>query len=62
MPLARDVVRQIAVEAGGCVRPVQMRRTDLHIGQVRQVLVPCGHTLASACPSCAERSKSLRAA
>ena len=26
------------------------------------MLVPCGHTLASVCPSCAERAKSLRAA
>ena len=30
--------------------------------QVDQVLVPCGHTLASVCPSCAERARSLRAA
>jgi hypothetical protein len=26
------------------------------------VLVPCGHTLASVCPRCAERAKNLRAA
>ena len=26
------------------------------------MLVPCGHTLASVCPSCAERAKALRAA
>jgi hypothetical protein len=26
------------------------------------VLVPCGHTLASVCPPCAERAKNLRAA
>ena len=26
------------------------------------VLVPCGHTLASVCPSCAERARTLRAA
>jgi hypothetical protein len=62
MPLARDVVRDLAAEHGGCIRPVQLRRTDLHTGQVTQVLVPCGHTLASVCPSCAERAKTLRAA
>ena len=28
---------------------------------MEQVLVPCGHTLASVCPSCAERAKTLRA-
>jgi hypothetical protein len=62
MPLARDVVRELAVTHGGCVCPVQLRRTDTQTGQVEQVLVPCGHTLASVCPSCAERAKALRAA
>src|ERR1017187_6612495 len=62
MPLARDVVRDLAAEHGGCVRPVQLRRTDLHTGQIEQVLVPCGHTLATVCPSCAERARTLRAA
>ncbi|HUY50192.1 MAG TPA: replication initiator [Streptosporangiaceae bacterium] len=62
MPLARDVIRDLAAEHGGCVRPVQLRRTDLDTGHVEQVLVPCGHTLATVCPSCAERAKTLRAA
>src|ERR1022692_4692908 len=62
MPLARDVVRELAVQHGGCVRPVQLRRTDLHTGRAEQVLVPCGHTLAAVCPACAERKRTLRAA
>jgi hypothetical protein len=62
MPLARDVVYALAVEHGGCTRPVQLRRTDTATGHVEQVLVPCGNTLASVCPSCAERAKTLRAA
>jgi len=62
MPLARQVVRDLAVEHGACVRPVQLRRTNLDTGEVDSVLVPCGHTLASVCPSCAERARSLRAA
>jgi hypothetical protein len=62
MPLARDVVRDLAISHGGCIRPVQLRRTDLETGAIEQVLVPCGHTLASVCPSCAERAKTLRAA
>ena len=62
MPLARDVVRELAITHGGCVRPVQLRRTDLHTGQTEPVLVPCGHTLAAVCPSCAERARALRAA
>jgi replication initiator protein RepSA len=62
MPLARDVVKDLAVEHGACLRPVQLRRTDLATGQAEPVLVPCGNTLASVCPSCAERAKALRAA
>ena len=62
MPLARDVVRDLAAEHGSCIRPVQLRRTDLQTGHIEQVLVPCGHTLATVCPSCAERARTLRAA
>ena len=62
MPVAHDVVRDVAVEHGACIRPVQLRRRNLDTGQVEQVLVPCGNTLASACPACAERAKTLRAA
>jgi hypothetical protein len=62
MPLARDVVKDLAVEHGACTRPVQLRRTDLATGETEPVLVPCGHTLAAVCPPCAERAKNLRAA
>ena len=62
MPLARTVVKDLALEHGACIRPVQLRRTDISTGQTEQVLVPCGHTLASVCPSCAERARTLRAA
>ena len=61
MPLARQVVKDLAVEHGACIRPIQLRRTNLDTGEVDQVLVPCGHTLAHACPSCAERARTLRA-
>ena len=62
MPLARDVVRDVAVEHGACIRPIQLRRRNLDTGEVDTVLMPCGHTLASVCPACAERAKTLRAA
>jgi hypothetical protein len=62
MPLAAQVVRDLAIEHGACIRPVQLRRTNLDTGQVDTVLVPCGNTLASVCPACADRAKSLRAA
>ena len=41
---------------------MQLRRTNLDTGAVEQVLVPCGHTLATVCPACAERARNLRAA
>jgi hypothetical protein len=62
MPLARDVLRDVAVEHGACIRPVQLRRRNLDTGEVDTVLMPCGNTLASVCPACAERAKILRAA
>ena len=62
MPLARQVVQDLAVEHGACIRPIQLRRTNLDTGETGHVLVPCGHTLAHVCPSCAERARTLRAA
>jgi hypothetical protein len=62
LPLARQVVKDIAAEHGACLRPVQLRRTEIDTGYVEQVLIPCGHTLASVCPPCAERARLLRAA
>ncbi len=61
-PLARQVVKDLAAEHGACLRPVQLRRTETDTGYVEQILIPCGHTLASVCPSCAERARILRAA
>src|SRR5579859_7040715 len=62
MPLARDVLRDVAAEHGACIRPIQLRRRNLDTGEVDQVLVPCGHTLAKVCPACADRARTLRAA
>jgi hypothetical protein len=56
------VVKDLAAEHGACLRPVQLRRTEIDTGHVEQVLIPCGHTLASVCPPCAERARLLRAA
>jgi len=61
-PLARDAIRRIAEASGGCLRPVQLRRTDAATGETVAVMVPCGATLASICPPCAEHAKMLRAA
>jgi hypothetical protein len=61
-PHIREVARAVAEEHGACPRPVQLRKTNLATGEVEQVLIPCGATLASVCPPCAERNKVLRAA
>jgi hypothetical protein len=61
-PLAKDSIRKIAESSDGCLRPVQLRRTDTVTGETVSVMVPCGSTLASSCPPCAERAKTLRAA
>jgi hypothetical protein len=60
-PLARDSIRKIAEASGGCLRPVQLRRTDTVTGQSETIMIPCGATLTSVCPPCAERAKMLRA-
>lgn len=61
LPLARSVAVEAAVEFGVCIRPVAVRRTDVRTGETVVVDVPCGSTLASACPPCADRSRRLRA-
>ena len=35
MPLARQVVLDLAVEHGACIRPVQLRRTNIDTGDSR---------------------------
>ncbi|WP_368671131.1 replication initiator [Frankia sp. BMG5.23] len=62
MPLARQVVEAVAVENGVCIRPLAMRRVDTTTGETSVHAVPCGATLASKCPPCAERARKLRMA
>ena len=61
-PTTRDAVRAVAENHGACLHPVQLRRINTETGETEQVLIPCGATLASKCPPCAERAKTLRAA
>jgi len=62
LPLARQVIDAVAVDHGVCVRPLPMRRVDTVTGETEIVPAPCGATLASVCPSCAERARRLRMA
>jgi hypothetical protein len=61
-PRFTDVMTTVAVDYGVCTRPVAVRRIDLDTGEATVVDVPCGATLTSKCPSCAERRKRLRMA
>ena len=60
MPLAADVVEAVAIAHGVCIRPVPMKVTDTQTGDITFVDVPCGATLASTCPPCAQRARRLR--
>ncbi len=62
MPLARRVVEAVAVDNGVCIRPLAMRRIDTTTGETSVHPVPCGATLASRCPACAEHARRLRMA
>jgi hypothetical protein len=62
VPLARQVAEAVAVDEGVCVRPIALRRVDLATGEATIVPAPCGATLASKCPPCAERARRLRMA
>lgn len=62
MPVAQHVAKTVAEEHGVCIRPMAVQRTDLHTGESQLVDVPCGATLASKCPPCAERKRRLRMA
>jgi hypothetical protein len=61
-PTTRDAVRAVAEAHGACLHPIQLRRINLETRETEQVLIPCGATLVSKCPPCAERAKVLRAA
>jgi hypothetical protein len=61
-PQFTDVMEAVAVDHGVCVRPIAIRRINVDTGETTVFDVPCGATLASKCPSCAERRRRLRMA
>ncbi len=61
-PLAREVVDQLAISFGVCIRPIPMYRLDSLTGQKQRFDIPCGATLESKCPPCAKRNVQLRKA
>jgi len=59
-PLAADVLRVLAEQAGVCVKPLAIRRIDTSTGETTILDVPCGARLASKCKPCAECNRRLR--
>jgi len=59
-PLAVDVLRVLAEQAGVCIKPLAIRRIDTATGETSILDVPCGARLASKCKPCAERNRRLR--
>jgi hypothetical protein len=60
MPLGSTAIRDLTEAAGGCIRPIQLRRTNQETGEVDHQFLPCRSTLEDTCPPCAKRAKSLR--
>jgi hypothetical protein len=58
--LAPEILRELAIAAKVCVRPVLLRCTDTHDGATATVPIPCGSTVERTCPSCADRARRLR--
>jgi hypothetical protein len=55
-----DLVREAALVAGVCARPIVSRVTDTETGDARLVPIACGSTREDRCPPCADRAKRLR--
>lgn len=60
IPTDPDVLRELAIAAKVCVRPVLLRCDDTSTGESAAVPIPCGSTIARVCPSCADRARRLR--
>jgi len=55
-----ELVREAALVASVCVRPVVSQVTDTETGETRLVPIPSGSTRESRCPPCADRTRRLR--
>ena len=56
----KTMVAGLAQEQGVCVRPLARRLVDRVTGEASTVVLPCGSTRESRCPSCARSARVLR--
>lgn len=59
-PRLDEMAEQQAEEVGACLRPVAVKRIDMHTGETTVVPIPCGATQSTVCPSCADKARRLR--
>ena len=59
-PTDPALIREAALIAGVCARPVISKVSDLDTGDTRIVPISCGSTREDRCPPCAERARRLR--
>ncbi len=60
LPMSVSVLKEMCAEYGVCLRPISLRRTDLHTGQTELIDIPCGATREDKCQPCAKRARRLR--
>lgn len=60
MQVTPAVVRELAIAAQVCVRPVLLRCTDTATNTTSTVPIRCGSTIERTCPTCADRARRLR--
>ncbi len=54
------MAREMAVNAGVCVRPVMKRVYDRDTGAETRIPIACGSTREAVCPPCARKARVLR--
>lgn len=60
LPDFRDIAEAVADQEKVCRKPIPMRVYDPHTFTVEYVGAPCKSTMASVCPTCAQRNRYLR--
>jgi hypothetical protein len=58
--LSAQVVRELAIEQGVCIRPLLRRVLDRETGAETTVAIACGSTREAVCPPCAHKARTLR--
>jgi hypothetical protein len=58
--ITKDMARELAMNAGVCVRPLVRRVLDRDTGTESRVPIACGSTREAVCPPCAHKARVLR--